>query len=36
MTTSQALEIRVATDTASTDGVTDPHIWVHCKATHQT
>ena len=36
MTTSQALEIRVATDTASTDGVADPHIWVHCKATHQT
>jgi len=35
MTTSQALEIRVATDSNPTDGVTDPHIWVHCKALHQ-
>lgn len=35
MTTSQALEIRVATDSLATHGVTDPHIWVHCKALHQ-
>ena len=36
MTTSQTLEIRVGTDSVATHGVTDPHIWVHCKATHQT
>jgi len=35
MTTSQALEIRMATDSGTNDGVTDPHIWVHCKALHQ-
>ncbi len=35
VTTTQALEIRVATDSAATHGVSDPHVWVHCVATHQ-
>lgn len=33
--TTDTLEIRVNTDSASTDGVTDPHVWVHCVAVHQ-
>lgn len=34
MVDTAALEIRVTTDVGSLDGVSDPHIWVHCTATH--